>query len=75
MCIPNFKFLAQFGEQTQKIRKPGQETSSLGLCGDEPGLTNREPPKAHLGLLLNVHTKFQLPSPIWREDRRGTALS
>ena len=31
------------------------------------------PQKAHLGPLLNVHTKFQLPSSIWRENRRGTA--
>ena len=30
--------------------------------------------KAHLRLLLNVNTKFQLPNSICRRDRGGTAL-
>ena len=35
-------------------------------------LKSRDRQKAHLGLLLNVYTKFQLPSPIWGRDREGT---
>ena len=35
------------------------------------GLKSRYPQKAYLWHLLNVHTKFQLPSLIWREDRGG----
>ena len=51
----------QFGgelreEQTQKIRKPDQKTTSLGLCRGEIGLKSRDPQKVHLGHLLNVHT-------------------
>ena len=37
-------------------------------------LKSWDPQKAHWRHLLNVHTKFQLPSPIWRGVRRGTAL-
>ena len=39
-------------------------------------LKSRDPPptKAHLGPVLNVHTKFQLPTSIWRGDRGGAAL-
>ena len=33
------------------------------------GLKSRNPKKVQLGLLLNVHTKFQLPN-----SRGGTAL-
>ena len=29
---------------------------------------------AHLGPLLNVRTKFQLPISIWRGDEGGTAV-
>ena len=36
------------------------------------GVKSRKPQKAHIRPLLNVHTKFQPPSPIWREDRGGT---
>ena len=77
MHIPNFSFLAQFGgqlceEQTQKIRRPGQTTTSEGLSGGDMGLKSRDPQKVHLGHLLNVHTCFQLPSSIWRAVIRGT---
>ena len=33
---------------------------------------SRDPQKAHLGRLLNIHNKFQLPSLIWRGVMRGT---
>ena len=36
-------------------------------------LKSRDPKKTYLGLLLNVHTKFQLYSSISRGDREGTA--
>ena len=42
-------------EQTQKMRKTDQKTTSLKL-------KSRDPQKVHRGLLLNVHTKFQVPS-------------
>ena len=38
------------------------------------GLKNRDLQKAHLGPLLNVLTKFQLPSSIWKGNMGGTAL-
>ena len=56
-----------------KMKKPDQKTTSLGLRGVEMGLKNQNPQKAHLEHLLNVHTQFQLPSLIWRGDRGGTA--
>ena len=54
MYITNFNFLPQFGgelyeEQTREvieIKKPGVEME----------LKSRDPQKAHLGQLLNVHT-------------------
>ena len=57
----NFGFLAELGgelseEQTKKIRKSRQKTTSLGLRGVEMGLKSRDHQKAHLELLLNVHT-------------------
>ena len=63
--LPNahtyFSFVAEFlgelcEEQTQKIRKPGQKTIPLGLKWGEIGSKSRDPQKAHLGNLLNVHT-------------------
>ena len=82
MYTPDFKFLAQFGgelceEEIQKIRKMRktyQKTTSLGLWGGEMELKSRDLLKAHLGSLLNVHTKSQLPNSIWRRDRGGAAL-
>ena len=58
-------------EQNEKI---GQKITSLGLRGVEMGLKSRERQKAHSRHLLNIHTLFQLPSPIWRGDRGRTAL-
>ena len=40
----------------------------------ETELKSRNPRKTHLGPLLNAHTKFQLPSSIWRGDSGGTAF-
>ena len=37
-------------------------------------LKNRDPQKAHLEHLLNIHTQFQLHSSIWRGDKEGTVL-
>ena len=37
------------------------------------GLKSRDLQKTHLGHLLNIHTQFQLPNPIWRGDRGETA--
>ena len=37
------------------------------------GLKSRDLQKAHLGPVLNVRTKFQLSSSIWREAKGGTA--
>ena len=34
-------------------------------------LKSRDPQKAHLGTLLNVHTYFQLLPSIWRGVMRG----
>ena len=59
MYVPNFSFLAQFGgelceEQTQKVRKPCQKTTSLELWGDEMGLKSRYHQNAHLGHQLKM---------------------
>ena len=66
MCIPNFKFIAQFGgelceKQAQKMKemkKFDQKTTSLQLWRGEMGLKIWDPQKAHLGHLLNVLTCF-----------------
>ena len=81
LYIPNFSDIAQFGEELceerakkmRKTRKPDQQTTSFGRCGGEMRLKSRDLLKAHLGPLLNVHTKFQLPSSICKGDR-GIAL-
>ena len=75
--MTNFNFLAQFGEelceeQTQEMmemKKSNQKTTSLGLKGVGMGLKSRDHQKVHLGHLLNVYPEFQLPSPVWREDK------
>ena len=77
MYIPNSKFLAQFvwefsEEQTQK---KGENPTKKPLVffmtvRDWNGAEKSRP----LRPLLNVHTKFQLPSSIWREVMRGTNL-
>ena len=46
----------------------------MRLLGDEMGLKSRDFQKAQLGPLLNVHTKFQLPSLIWNKVMSGTNL-
>ena len=56
------------------MKKPDQKTTFLGLRKVEMGLKSRDLQKAHLGHPLNVHTDFQLRSPIWRGDMEGTAL-
>ena len=72
-CIPNFNCVAQFGRRvirgkTQNLRKIDQKTTFLRQWEATMRLKNQDAPfqKAHLGSLLNVHTKFQLPSSIWR---------
>ena len=57
-----------------EMKKPDQKTTSLRLRGDEMVLKSRDPQRENLGHLLNVRTEFQLPSPIWRGDKGGTAL-
>ena len=57
---------------TQKNKKPGQKTTSLGRRGSKMRLRSQDPQKAHLELLLNTHTKFQLLYSIWRVVMRGT---
>ena len=37
-------------------------------------LKTRTRQKARLGLVINVHTKFQLPISIWRKISGGTEL-
>ena len=61
-------------ETNSKNEKNRQKLTYLGQCGGEMRLKSRNHPKAHLGPLLNVHTKFKPPSSIWRENRVGTAL-
>ena len=56
------------------MRKLDKETTSLGLRGNEMKLKSRNTQKTHLGPLLYLHTKFQLPSPIWRGDKKGATL-
>ena len=58
------------------MRKKEQKTAIRGSKGGEKGAKKSWPPpsKAHLEPLLNVITKFQLPSSIWRGDRGGTVL-
>ena len=60
--------------KNEKHQKNRPKITFMGLQGAEIGLENREPQKAHLGSLLNVLIKFQLPNSIWREDRAVTAL-
>ena len=36
------------------------------------GAKNRNPQKAHLGVLHNVHTEFQIPGLIWKGIVQGT---
>ena len=70
MYIIHFKFLAQFvgelcEEQTQEMiemKKTRPKTTSLGLRGVEMKSKSRDPQKANLGHLLNIHTEFQLTS-------------
>ena len=45
--------------------------NSIGRKGSM-GLKSRDAQKAYLGSLLNAHTKFQLPSSIWRGVMLGT---
>ena len=82
MYIPNFSFLAQFGgelceektQKTQKMKKPDPKPLLWGFEGSKIVLKSQNPKKAHLRLLLNVHTKFQLPTSIRRGVMRGTNL-
>ena len=63
-------------EQTQemmKMKKP-EKATFLGLEGADMRLKSRDSQQAHLGHLLNVNTEFQIPGPIWRGDRGGTAF-
>ena len=53
--------------QLQKTRKPDQKTTFFGLRGRGGGgggamkLKSRDIQKAHIGPLLNIHMRFQLP--------------
>ena len=65
------------GGTNSKIRKHEKTWSKnyfLRAARGEMRLKSLDPQKAHLGPILNVHTKFQLPSSIWRVDIKGTAL-
>ena len=56
----------------RKMRKPDQKTTSLRLKGWNGAEKWTE---RHIyNLLLHVLTQFQLPSSVWRGDRRGRAL-
>ena len=76
LYIPNFNFLAQFGGELCRgpNSKNGRNEKTRPKNHGEIGLKSWDSQKAYLELLLNVHTKFQLPSPIWRRDRGGTGL-
>ena len=37
-------------------------------------LKSRDPQKTHLGFILNLHTKFQLPCAIRYGDKGGTSI-
>ena len=61
MYIPNLNFLALFEaefyeKQTKNIRKNDKKLVFLRLLRDELGLKSRDPEKAPLELLLNIHT-------------------
>ena len=58
--------------RNSKSEKSRRNSTSLGLLQGEMGLKSRDTQKARLGLLLNIHTKYQLPSSIWRGDGGGT---
>ena len=42
----------------------------LGLRGKTMVLKGQSPQQAHLGPLLDIHTKFQLFNSTWRRDMR-----
>ena len=59
MYVPNFNFLAQFGEelweeQTQKIEKPDKKNFFLGLWRGEMGLKHISP-RNWLGALISQY--------------------
>ena len=56
------------------MRRIDQKTTSMGLLAGDMGQKSRDSQKAHLGPLLNVRNKFQLPSSIWTEDREEIAF-
>ena len=53
-----------------KINRP--KNHFLGAVRGLNGAEKSRPQKAHLRHLLNVHTQFQLPNSISRENRGGT---
>ena len=55
------------GTKSEIKGKNDQKTTFLGLLGNALRLKGRPLLLAHLYLLLNLHTKFQLPNSIWRE--------
>ena len=61
-------------QKMKKIEKKGQKPTSLQPWEGEMGLKSRTPQMVRPRSLLNVLSKFQLPTSIWRGDRRGTSL-
>ena len=51
------------GINSNKIRKMAEKPHIRDVRG-EMGLKSQNLQKTYLGLLLNIHTKFQLPSSI-----------
>ena len=63
MYIPDFSFLAQFGgelceEQTRKIRKPNQKTTSFRLLRGEMELKSLDPKKGKYTALTKCTSEW-----------------
>ena len=68
--ILNFNLLPQLWREPQKIGIIYQKPTVLGLWGCAIGLESRISPTAHLHSLLSLYNNFQIPSSIWRGNRR-----
>ena len=58
----------------EKIRKIDLKTTFLGLWEVAMSLKSQNLQTKYLKSLLNVDTKLQLSSLLWRKDRRGIAI-
>ena len=58
----------------RKMRKNLLKNHFFGVVRRCNGAESRNSQKKHLGLLMNVHSKFQLSSSIWRGNRGETDL-